>query len=604
MSETAKRNKKRPLQSDWVRPLNIVWIAFVQTLAIGCADQAPRTATIATEATVDPIEPSHVIIKANKPELKPGEQFVFTARPADPVNTLVRRTYLWKFTDLDGNKVGKRPSTRARVKIKFDEPGYYLVHLAVDLDTSTQQQGSSREVTAQYKIAVLGPGVPGLNPARVQIEHYMGNETAEIPVNVAFGYRSSVALKPNSFQWRFGDGALDTVPTPNRTYERYGRFQVQLDYEDEFGRQGTARTYVTLRPSKIDLPGLADIKRFAIYSPGLQSVDRAEFNEQRYKDLAAMNVDTILPGIPIRKSFWRSAQEGGDRARNGTVKRLDQAKRHGIGVGLIIAGKHDWFTNDTGDNAKKKERWQFKKHDGEAETKLAAVAAQAEKNPAWDIASHEAVQWILLGHEIGEYANHSQRKDIYSLTSKYFGHTPLVPYYGGVAVSFERGNEANQLGPDEGDVVFVSIAGPRSTDEDGNTVPDALRTRAELQRQRTHILREVPEKRLWINTNLPGENPDDTEEDMWSANDILDFARVILNAGGVELLSFRSLGRFQYDLGYGMNTNNPNRPETGFVNQRLAVKTIGAWVKQAKAGLPIPNDSLTRNRESYQWQYS
>ena len=543
------------------------------TLGLACVNGSQPEA-IRTAA--DTIEPDHVVIKARNPEQPAGSAFHFSARPADPVNDLIPGTYRW-LVEVQGRQL--RSSRRAPT-FTLDKPGYYTVHLTVDLDTSTQALNTSRTVSTTYTVAATGPGVPGLNAARVKILPWIANSTGEVPVNVRFGYRSATALK--EFRWRFGDGTRSQLATPQHRYTNYRRLEVQLDYTDIKNRKGTARTFVSLRPSKTNLTaGLKQLKRFAIYSPGLKSVDQETFNEERYKQLAAMNVNTLLPGMTVRESFWSTD----DNAREGMVARLDQARRHGMGVGLIVAGKHDWFTNDTGANLRNKDAWKF--NDAEAKHKLRRAATQAQHDSRWDISTHDAVGWIFLGHEIAEYADHSKRKHIRDLTKSFFPFAKLlVPYYGGIATSFEREDIPNQLRPGEGDVVFVSIAGPHSSDENGVTVRDAGRTLAELKRQRRNILPGVRNRtRLWINTNLPGEKKDHTAKDMWSATDLLDFARVVIGEGGVDLLSFRSMGRFEFDLGYGLNTNQGR--EFGFVKQRLAVRTIGSWIKQAKRGLPI-----------------
>ena len=518
-----------------------------------------------------------MVITIKKPEQPAGSTFFLSARPANPNHTLLDGTYVWDLGD-------GRTATRDKPKIVYRTPGHYTIKLRVDVETNTQENRGSTLMTAEYTIAVTGNGVAGLNPAGVQIHPWLdSNNTGEIPVDVRFGYRSEVEL--TRYRWTFGDGAQGKIATPKRRYKYHGRFEVQLAYTDAKGRKGIARTHVSLRPSKTDLfPGLTDMKRLGIYSPGLKSSDRKEFNDRRYKELVAMNVDTILPGIEVRENFWL----GPDSARDGLMDRLDQAEHYEMKVGLAItADKKDWHVNDEGANEDKPEVWRFNK--GEAENNLQKVKAIITRNPDdWDIVNHEAVDWLLLGHEMGEWANRAQRELMHARNKAYFPNKLTLPYYGGIAVAFERGNTEKQLGGKEGDHVFVAVNAPHTEDAAGKKVRDSNRTLAELNRQRKWIRRTAAKnKRLWINANLPGENRNHTKDDMWSPTDILDYARVLLAEGGIELMSFRSMGRYEFDLGWGLNTATPGQKEFGFINQRLAVKTIGSWIKQSNSRRPI-----------------
>ncbi len=403
----------------------------------------------------------------------------------------------------------------------------------------------------------------------------LSEQTDDKLLTMRFGYSSIVPLV--SFSWDFGDETQpSTSKNPEHSYKQFGRFTVSLSYVDENGASGLASFPITVRPSKTKLPGLKDIKRFAIWSPGTKSGFN-NFNERRYEELRRMHVDTILPAISI--GGYADSLAG----RQGKLAQLDRIHAHGLQVGLEVVPKENWFTND--EKNQPSEDWDFDRGMGSD----VLESTDIDGNGVSDLDGHPAIGWVYLGHEMGEYSDHQERVTMNEVTKEFFPNTMTVPYYGSVHLGFERGKPKEEvLGPGEGDVVSVSVSGPFRKDENNILQPDPSATLESILRNKQYADFQTPDALFWVNTNLPGEKERKaTPNDMWSAKDILDYARVLMSVRGINLMSFRALGRFKYDLGYGMNTADPTKKETGFVEQRLAVETIGSWISQTKRSRPV-----------------
>ena len=576
-------------------------------------DDAPETLAVGAHADFS-YESDGVVIKVNRAEGKPGV-FKFSALPASSADTIKKDSYRWTFGK-PRSVGGVNASSKKAPEINFSEPGYYQVRLEATIVRNPLGVADTATAHAVYTIAVVGTTkdgeeIHGLNPSNVNIlAYFKANESGEVPLDVRFGYRSARPLTVTGKhrpKWFFGDGKKPAVgATPQRRYTDYGRYEVLMRYTDELGRPGVARYQLSVRPSKTDLMrGLKSMKRLGVWASNFRTgTSRADatFNENRWEDLHNMNVTTYIPSLSVHG--YQSAAR-----RDHILAQLDRAERYGIETGLEIVGNKGWFRNSD----RPRRNWNFAPDRGiDALNSVINVwAAQADPDlkTAWNLSRHPAVSWVYVGHEIGEQLNHSQRKTVHRETKKLFPNLATVAYHDAVHLSYERAANAplrnrpgethgeNRIRAGEADITFLGAEPPRSTDENGHYVADAARTRASLAQQARHLnrrdVRIWNNKKVWFNVNLPGEYQGlngartDKPSDMWTPNDFLDYARVLLNYGGIDMMSFRAFGRFPVDLAMGLNTANRARPETGHIAQRLAVRTIGGWIKQARAGRPI-----------------
>ena len=432
---------------------------------------------------------------------------------------------------------------------------------------------------------VLNPAEGYENP---DVEISASVDMGELPLKVEFDVDSNVDIE--SYRWTFGDGKESSKARPSHKYKTMGRMDVALHFEDSAGVAGLATTVVTVKPSKVELPGLENLNQVGIWSAGFRN-DADEFNERRRAELEAMNVTFVGPGGVSGKKYVTS--EG---AAANIHETLELHAARGIRTGAEVVQKHDWYIND--DDGQPRDEWVF--DTTAAQTLLSGT--DWDGDGVSDLEGH--VGWVYLGHEMGEYASRADRAQMVALTRQWFPDTPIYPYYGGISRTVEQPdlqhpaggvNAEYQVGDGDSDIIGLSISGPFAKLADGERVFDPGWSRLQMQKHAGAALHSFDAPRLWVNTNLPGESASSTVESMWSAEQILDYARVLLSAevqdflgaGGVESLSFRAYDRFEFDLGYGANTENPEEEEYGFIEQREAVRWIGGWVKQMKADLPI-----------------
>ena len=383
----------------------------------------------------------------------------------------------------------------------------------------------------------------------------------EVPLPVVFSIDSSQRIK--KVFWDFGDGTYSERFFPEHTFGIMGRYVVKLVYLTQEGISGIATTVVTARPSKIHLPGLKDIKHFGFWSSGIKSSDARKFNQRRFARLQQMRVTHLWP--------------------YGARSHLPA----GIATGVHFGKRKLWFRND--EQGQPKEEWIF----DPAQAIAALRATDHDEDGISDLDGHDKVDWVYMGHEIGEYTTHEQRKDMYEILQDFFPNTRIMPYYGSIAVGFERGYKG-RFGPGEGDVVCIGVTTPFVIDGWGVRQFDPSRAMNAVLHNKKYAVEHAPDVAFWAMKNLPGEKLGKSPEnkvkavkEMWSAEELLDYARVLLTVGDIEAMIFRAYGRWKYDLSFGDNDADPQRPETGFITQRLAIRTIGGWIHQARNGEPI-----------------
>ncbi len=398
-------------------------------------------------------------------------------------------------------------------------------------------------------------------------------DRGELPLKVSFGTQSGVRLV--DYAWDFGDGGTSTEASPTHVFRKMGRHRVSLAYVDANGLSGLAVMPVTVKPSKVDLPGLKDLRRFGFYSAGFKSLDAAQFNSRRIEELKSMNVNVVTPG-------------GASSGIGGEAQAFrDHAHAHGLEIGTGFLGKGDWYLGAA--EGLPRDQWVF--DITSAENKLQATDRDGDGVSELD----GLVDWFYLGHEMGEYATRDEVRQMNRIVKRYFPTTMTMAYYGNISIGFERAGmhpagglrEDYRFGDGIADAIYFSCQGPFTVDSSGKRRLDPNATLRSLIKNKQHADGESPGTLVWVNTNLPGEKSHHTEEDMWSAEELLDYVRILLSVGDIDAVTFRAYGRFRYDLAYGMNTSDPSQPVTGFVEQRMAIKTIGGWVKQSRAGRPI-----------------
>ncbi len=385
----------------------------------------------------------------------------------------------------------------------------------------------------------------------------------EMPQPVDFTIDSAKSIK--SAFWDFGDGESSDQLQPQHTYALMGRYHVTLAYETIDGVRGVATETVTIGPSKVNLPGLKDIKHFGFWSSGLKSADAVDFNQRRIARFKDMHVT----------HFWPNGTPGRDPS---------------IGTGVDFSARELWFRND--EKGQPKDKWIF-----DPEQAIDAMRETDKDNDGIsDLNGQDGVDWVYMGHEIGEYTNHEQRVKMRDEIIKFFPGTPVLPYYGNIHLSFlpKREQVDNQIGPGEGDIVCVSTQDPFIMDDEDTRKFDPRVAVNALLNQKRYAVQKVPELPYWALKHLPGEklgsDPKDEEKavkEMWSAEELLDYARVLLTVGDIEAMIFRAYDRWTYDLSFGDNDEDPSQPEFGFIEQRLAMKTIGSWIHQARNGRQI-----------------
>ncbi len=385
----------------------------------------------------------------------------------------------------------------------------------------------------------------------------------EVPLKVHFSLKSNHQIR--NVSWDFGDNRLIKRWRPQHTFESMGRHTVSAVYVTKEGRRGVASFVVTARPSKIHLPGLKDIKQFGFWSSGAKSSDPEGFRQRRIARLKSMHVT----------HFWPYGS-------------VDLGKRHDIGVGVQFGSERLWFRND--ENGQRRKEWVF----DPTQARKAMRATDRNGDGVSDLDGQEGIDWVYMGHEIGEWTTHAQRVKMRNTIKEFFPNTRVMPYYGAIYVSYERGKVAHQVGKGEGDVVCVGIADPFVLDSDKERRFDPGRAVNAVLRNKKYMAKHVPDTAFWALKSLPGEklgskpqNKAKAIKEMWTPEQLLDYARVLLSIGDVEAMIFRAYGRWTYDLSFGDNDKDPSRPETGFVQQRLAVKTIGGWINQARNRRPI-----------------
>ena len=405
-------------------------------------------------------------------------------------------------------------------------------------------------------------------------------DMGELPLSVDFDVASDIEI--TDYSWEFGDGLKSDEPRPTHVFEEMGRMDVALNFVDADGVPGFATVPVTVKPSKIDLPGLADMRRLGLWSVGFES-DNDLFIQRRYEELESMNIGYTAPYGVTGRNYGEDP-----RSAANIHNRLDVMAGYGLVTGAEVVSRHSWYSND--EDGQPFSAWVFDPQ--EAIGVLAATDWDGDGTS--DLES--AVEWLYLGHEMGEYANRADRSAMIEITRQWFPDTPIYPYYGSVRHMYQRTGQDHpaggiqddyQIGAGDSNIVGVNVPGPFKELADGSRVYDPAATQFLLALENDYASFNNEDAELWVNTNLPGETEGTTAEDMWSAEEILDFARVHLATRGVFSLSFRAYGRFEFDLAYGTNTGDPTQEEYGFIEQREAVKWIGSWIKQTQEGLPI-----------------
>ncbi len=393
-------------------------------------------------------------------------------------------------------------------------------------------------------------------PVRIRTADVAG----EAPLQMTFAIDSPKKLK--KVFWDFDDGGHSNRWRPTHTFSLVGRRLVKLAYTNGDDTSGVATVMINVRPSKVNLPGLKDMKHFGFWSNGLKSVDAKGFNERRLGRLRDMHVTHFWPTMS-------PSRVGKD-----------------LVSGVDFSSKDLWFRNR---KAPRKD-WIFDPSRGLAKLK----ATDRNNDGVSDLDGREGIEWVYVGHEMGEYSNRAQRVRIRNLVKQYFPKTRVFPYQAGVNVAFERGRTHNQLGPDEGDIVCSGVKFPFRADTLGRRVLDSKDVVDAVVRTKKYVVEHAPKVEFWALRTLPGEKlgrrPQDKAKavkEMWSAVEILDYARTVLLIGDVDAMIFRAYGRWTYDLSFGDNDANPRKAETGFIEQRLAVKTVGSWIAQSRNHRPI-----------------
>lgn len=405
----------------------------------------------------------------------------------------------------------------------------------------------------------------------------------EIPLTVQFTTESA---EPGSsivdYFWYFGDGSAFNQQNPSHTYSAVGRYTTTLMAKDISGAIKIANVSITATPQKENLKGLKDVEAFGFWAAGFKlspdygqpsPSENALYNQRRMDELSALHVNFVIPNV-----YWSQWNEKYPSYH----QFLEDLRAQGIKVAVTPGvGGGSWYTNDAPGNPKS--QWVF--DPSEAEAKLQATDLDGDGISDLD----SLVGAFYLGHEIYEYATYEERVQMYQVVKRYFPNTPAMPYYGSAFdYPFVMADQPHprggtwkdyQFGSGETDIICFFVSPPFTYDAEGNRHFDPRQTIESLLKQKQYADAIAPEIPIWVGTTI---GSDSDPSVMWQPEEILDWARAILSVGDIQGIFARGYGRLKYDLGYGTNTAAPSQPETGFIEQRQAFKTVGEWIQQAK----------------------
>src|SRR5947207_1263809 len=187
-----------------------------------------------------------------------------------------------------------------------------------------------------------------------------------------------------------------------------------------------------------------------------------------------------------------------------------------------------------------------------------SVARRRLAELAGAFANHPRVWGVCLGQEVDEFADHDRRAAMYRLAKSFFPGKRVFFYYARVPEDYGVGGEV------ESDVLFYEL---NPFDGSGNF--DLARGIAKLERGLA-VIDRTPGIPLWGQTSVNADHSyvtgPETISRTWGAtgeNMVAEarelFSRTSPSGTKLSGLFWRSLGRFEWDLGYPAFTANRQR---------------------------------------------
>ena len=395
-----------------------------------------------------------------------------------------------------------------------------------------------------------------------------------VPLDIQFTAESK-SQNIISYFWDFGDGATSNQQNPLHIYQTMGRYTVELMVTDNLGATGMADVVITATPSRSDLKGVSDVEAFGFWVALLHygvGAEKNPYNLRRMDELQALHVNFIEESF--KPHFYNTEEK-----QKSYHRLLEGLHARGIQIAVkFTTDPKDWFSND--DSTIPMNQWIF--DTSEAEAKFQSSDRDGDGISDLD----GRIDVVYLAHEVYEFANYEERVQMYQLAKRYFPTTPIMMYYGGgFAYAYARAGyshpaggmwEDYQYGPGETDIICFYVSPPFIQDAQGNRQLDPRQTIKSLLNQKQYADPITPEIPIWVLTTIGSNNP----SAMWEPEEILDWAAAILSVGDVQGILARGYGRLKYDLDYGTNTADPSQPESGFIEQRKAFRTIGKWIQE------------------------
>lgn len=190
-----------------------------------------------------------------------------------------------------------------------------------------------------------------------------------------------------------------------------------------------------------------------------------------------------------------------------------------------------------------------------ARPRLRALATQFDDHPR--------VWGVCLSHEVDEFADHARRVWMYRLAKQFFHQKEVFFYFGRVPEDYGKGHER------EGDVLFYALPPFARGGE-----YDMPKLRAKIE-SGLAVIDRTPGVPLWGQTSINADQKyvagPDTMIRTWGPDGerMPEHVRELMShtspkGAGLSAFFWRSLGRFEWDLGY-----------PAFAAQRARVRDIG-----------------------------
>jgi hypothetical protein len=303
----------------------------------------------------------------------------------------------------------------------------------------------------------------------------------------------------------------------------------------------------------LQTPGFA----FGFYSAGLKLVDcygtcrpgtaeyaAQQFDRQRMAQLEAMHITWVTNNESIVKYYRKFPAS--------VLKYLDELHAHHIRVSYSVAsGEGVWFS-----------------HGKFSTSQAQTLFARTDLNHDGVSDLDGRLDALYQGHEVLEWATHTQRVQIYQVAKKWFPRTPVAVYYAGLYRPVDPawadlphpGGPGGHwrdyaYGPGETDIVVVNVrrsATPAtidSVDERSGTF-NAAGFAAAARQTIEAIRQQTPNIPIIVSTNIASDPAmENNPKSMWSATELSQWYHALAAIPGVTGIQLRSFGRFKYDLG-------------------------------------------------------